>query len=366
MTFGARARIRLDAIRHNLKVIRGHSPGAKVMAIIKANAYGHGLLAAARAMGTVDSLAVARLPEARVLLEAGVTTPIVLLGGVLSPSDLDDAVSMGIHLGVHTGRQLEWLEECSERAAMLWIKVDTGMHRLGFPAEDDLSRVVERLKPRAERLGLMTHFANADDLEDATTSRQMDAFLSLVADFDGEVSVANSPSLLGWPDLHAKLDELCTAGRLWIRPGLSLFGISPFADRVGSDLGLEAAMQFEATLMAVKRLRAGSPVGYGGAWTSPRDTTLGIVAAGYGDGYTRYIPSGTPVLVNGRRVPVAGRISMDMTAVDLGPDADDRVGDPVLLWGEGLPVEEVARCADTISYQLVTGVTHREAAVYEG
>ena len=211
----------------------------------------------------------------------------------------------------------------------------------------------------------MTHFASADDEDSPMTLQQIATFLSLTDGFEGPVSIANSAAVLGWGDQLEALDRYRRAGRLWIRPGLSIYGVSPFAGRTGPEVGLRPAMVLEATLMSAKPIRAGSRVGYGGTWAAERDTVLGIVAAGYGDGYSRFIPSGTPLLVNGRRVPVAGRISMDLTAVDLGPGATDKVGDPVILWGDDLPVEEVAERAGTIPYQLIAGVTHREAPVYD-
>ena len=197
------------------------------------------------------------------------------------------------------------------------------------------------------------------------TRRQLSRFMPLAAHFDGAVSVANSASLLGSDETLDELADICKQGRLWIRPGLALYGISPFSGTVGADYGLRPVMQFEATLISVKVLPAGDRVGYGGTWRTERDTMLGIVAVGYGDGYSRYIPTGTPVLVNRRRVPVVGRVSMDLTAVDLGQDSADEVGDRVTLWGDELPVEEIAEFAATIPYQLVTGVTHREAPIYE-
>lgn len=364
MTFGARARISLDAVQNNLGTIRAAAPNARVMAVVKANAYGHGLVPVCRALGNVDSLAVARLAEARALREAGVDVPIVLLGGVLSATDIDESLALGVRPGIHNEQQLSWLEGRSSRLPFAWLKVDTGMHRLGVhPGE--VVAVMARLRKCTEEFGLMTHFASADDKDDPMTLRQIESFLALIEGFDGHVSIANSAAVLGWAEDLGSLDAFLESDRLWIRPGLSLYGISPFPGRTGTDMGLQPAMQFEATLMSVKRIRAGSRVGYGGTWLAERDTVLGIIAAGYGDGYSRYVPSGSPVLVNDRRVSVAGRVSMDLTAVDLGPASQDEVGDPVTLWGDTLPVEQVAECAGTIPYQLVTGVTHREAPVYE-
>ena len=334
------------------------------MAVIKANAYGHGLLPVAATLDGVDCLAVARLEEARKLRNGGIKKSIALLGGALSMEDIEEAVLLDIQLGVHDEQQIRWLEDYKGASPIVWLKIDTGMNRLGIHPSHSADAIA-RLRTCASDLRLMTHFSSAENPDDPTTQDQISRFLPLIDDFDGDVSIANSAGLLGWGDALAPLDEFRRQGRMWIRPGLALYGISPFPGRFGADLGLEPAMQFEATLMSVKELHAGDRVGYGGTWQAAVDTMLGIVAAGYGDGYTRYIPTGTPVLVNGRRVPVIGRVSMDLAAVDLGADASDRVGDLVVLWGDQLPVEEIAECAGTIPYQLLTGVTHRERPVYE-
>jgi alanine racemase len=211
----------------------------------------------------------------------------------------------------------------------------------------------------------MTHLANADNVQDDTTLSQIDQFRTVVDGFDGHISIANSAGILGWEKYLEVFAGQRGNDRLWVRPGLALYGISPFADQCGADLGLRPAMQFTSRLIAVKALGKGEAVGYGGTWQAERDTVLGIVAAGYGDGYSRFIPAGSPVIVNDRRVNIAGLVSMDLTAVDLGPEATDKVGDPVLLWGDELPVEEVARNAGTISYQLVCGISNRENSVFE-
>lgn len=336
------------------------------MAVIKGNAYGHGMLAAAHALSSADAFGVARLSEVKALRDAGIDKPIVLLSGVLSRADLAEAAELNTSVGVHNEDQIGWLENFRGDIAGVWLKIDTGMNRLGFHIEEAKDAIARLQACNAiSDLKIMTHFANADDVNDATTKKQVDRFIRVISGFSGDVSVANSAGLLGWARALQAFDGLSAAGRLWIRPGIALYGVSPIHGKRADALGLRAAMQFESCLTAVKPLRAGEPVGYGGTWKSERDTTLGIVAVGYGDGYTRYIPSGTPVLVNGRRVPIAGVISMDLTAVDLGPDAIDKVGDSVVLWGDGLPVEEIAEFAGTVPYQLVTGVTHREEPVYD-
>lgn len=364
MTFGARARIRRGALRHNLRIVRARCPGARVMAMIKANAYGHGLVPVAEALHEADSLAVARLAEVRTLRTAGIERPIVLLGGMLSLRELDEAIALDSEMVVHDEQQIRWLEASSVKLPVAWCKIDTGMRRLGF-SPDAAPAALRRLGQCVASLRVMTQFANADDPHDPTSLEQLKRFLDLLDNFDGDISVANSPVILGNSDSLGRLLAGLSARRIWVRPGIALYGISPFGDQCGTDFGLRPAMQFEATLMSVKHIRGGDRVGYGGTWLAEQDTVLGIIAAGYGDGYSRYIPSGTPVLVNGRRAPVAGRISMDLAAVNLGPGATDRVGDPVVLWGDGLPVEEIAGYAGTIPYQLVAGVTHREEPVFD-
>ena len=362
MTSVARAFIRLGALRHNYALLRTAAGGAALMAVVKGNAYGHGLVPVAEALSEADSFAVARYPEALALREAGIEQPIVMLEGVTSAEELRGCLERGVHVVVHCERQVALLEASPAAACLAWLKIDTGMRRLGFePAEAEA--VLARLgRCRAVgEVGLMTHLACADDRDADTTRRQLDSFRRLLRGFDGPVSIANSAGLLGWPDA-------VTAGRdpghCVARAGLALYGISPFPGTCAAELGLRPAMAFETTLISVKRIRAGEAVGYGATWRAGADTVLGIVAAGYGDGYSRFLPAGTPLRVNGREVTLAGLVSMDMAAVDLGPEARERVGDPVTLWGPDLPVERVAERAGASPYQLVCGVMHREPAAY--
>ncbi len=361
MSFGARALIRLGALEHNLEILRSAAPGARVMAVIKANAYGHGMVAVARHLDDADSFAVARLPEAQLLRESGVHKPIVLLAGAATDEQLRIAFAENFELVVHDIGQVEMLERAAGTGGVVWLKFDTGMNRLGF-APDAAPQLIARVAAATavRELRLMTHFASADELDNTVTEAQLAAFAPVTRDFPGAVSIANSPACLGWPQVIDARARLGFRGEFWIRPGIALYGISPFPEKTGRDLGLKPVMQFEARLMAVKPLRAGARVGYKGAYINEQDTTLGIIAAGYGDGYTRRFRSGTPVLVNGRRVPLVGNVSMDMIAVDLGQGASDRVGDIATLWGDDLPVEEVAPWAGAIPYELVCGVMNRE------
>ena len=361
MSFGARALIRLGALKHNLEVIRAAVPGSRVMAVIKANAYGHGMVPVAQHLPDVDAFAVARVPEAIQLRDNGVVAPIVLLAGVMNSRELGAAVAHGFEPVVHCREQVELLENWHSGSVTAWLKFDTGMNRLGFPPEDaqDLMARLQAARGVAE-LRLMTHLSSADEIASPVTEEQLRRFRPIARGFQGSVSIGNSPGMFGWPAVSDARREFGFGGDNWVRAGIALFGISPFADRTGVDLGLKPVMQFEARLISVKSLRAGARVGYKGSYVNDADTTLGVISAGYGDGYTRHFRTGTPVLINGRRVPLIGNVSMDMIAVDLGPKSRDKVGDIATLWGEGLPVEAVAPWADAIPYELVCGVMNRE------
>jgi len=253
------------------------------------------------------------------------------------------------------------LESWTTGSVTAWLKFDTGMNRLGFPPED-APALIQRLRAASgvDELRLMTHLSTADNLDSPVTPEQLECFRPIVSSFEGAVSIGNSPGTFGWPAVTDARREFGFQGDNWIRAGIALFGISPFSDRTGIDLGLKPVMQFEARLIAVKNLQAGARVGYRGTYVADSDTKLGVISAGYGDGYTRHFRTGTPVLINGRKVSLIGNVSMDMIAVDLGSDRKDCVGDIATLWGDGLPVEEVAPWADAIPYELVCGVMNRE------
>jgi alanine racemase len=271
---------------------------------------------------------------------------------VFSTAPLAAAAQQRFDLMVHSFEQLEMLEaRAGSDVVSAWIKVDTGMNRLGFRLEQ-FGAAYDRLR----RIGnvaadptLMTHLANADDRRDAMTASQLQSFASATAGLAGARSIANSAALLAWPDTRAD----------WVRPGLVLYGVSPFPSGMGAELGLRPVMTLQTEVIAVKDVRAGESVGYGGAWRAPRDTRMAVVAAGYGDGYPRSVESGTPVLVNGHRAALIGRVSMDMITVDVTDLPGVATADPVVLWGEGVPVEEIARHAGTIPYELVCGVSQR-------
>lgn len=347
-----RATIDTAALRHNLGRVREFAPGARVMSVIKANAYGHGLAGVARALAGADGMAVARVDEGLALRAAGHGGRILLLEGVLDADQLAAAVGAHLDLMVNHHEQLRMLEDRAGREPVCaWLKIDTGMHRLGFRPEEFAS-AHERLRriPGVEPdPTLVTHLACAEDEADPKTADQLAAFEAATAGVGAPRSIANSAGVLAWP----------TARGDWVRPGLMLYGLSPFPQGSGSDFGLRAVMTFETHVIAVRTVKLGETVGYGGTWRAARDSRVAVAAAGYGDGYPRSARAGTPVLVGGQRAPIAGRVSMDMLTVDVTDLPAVSIGDPVELWGPRLAVEEVARSADTIPYQLTCGVSSR-------
>ena len=353
---GPVARIDPRALADNLRVVRGRvaAAGSRVLAVVKADAYGHGMAAVARALAAADGFAVARVEEALTLRRAGVAGTVVVLGGFRDPHSLDRLAAERIDTVVHTGEQIEALRERRpDPPVRVWVKVDTGMGRLGFAPSDlpAVWRSLTALPGVAAPLRAMSHFACADEPANGATARQTARFDAAVAALGctPPASLANSAAVLAAPDAH----------RGWVRPGLMLYGASPMAGRRAREHGLRPAMTLTAPLLTVKRIERGAPVGYGEAWTAPAAMPLGIAAIGYADGYPRHAPSGTPVLVRGRRAALAGRVSMDLIAIDLRACPDARRGDSVTLWGEGLPVEEVAEAAGTIPYELLARIGPR-------
>lgn len=338
------------------------------MAIIKANAYGHGLVGVAQALsdaigqdsrtpratggtGAADAFGVARLEEGLALCEAGCAAPIVLLEGVFNSNELTRARRASMQIVVHNVEQIEILEASGfAREFELWCKVDTGMNRLGFRPEE-LAAAWERIqKLQPKQLRLMTHLAASEIADGPMTAQQLARFEALPVASSVERSAANSAGLI--QSARARAD--------WVRPGLMLYGISPIPNVSAAELGLRPAMTLATQLISVRNVPAGETVGYNGMWRAHKDSVIGIAAVGYGDGYLRNMRSGTPVLVNGRETQVVGRISMDMTAIDV-TGLDAKVGDRVTLWGEGLPIERVAPFADAIPYELVCGISQRVA-----
>jgi alanine racemase len=355
MTPMVSATIDTGALRHNLERVRNWAPRSKIMAVIKANGYGHGLVAVARALEAADSFAVARVDEGLILRTAGIEKPTVLLEGVFDRTQLDAAAGAGFELVVHTAEQIELLREAGAGEPFrVWLKFDSGMNRLGFKGDEfeTARRELSALTRVKSPINLFTHLACADDPELPATNQQLGRFAEVTHSLPGERSIANSAAMMSFPQAQAD----------WVRPGLLLYGVSPFEGSIGADFGLKPAMTLHSHLIAVKDLVAGERVGYGGNWTATRPTRLAVAAVGYGDGYPRSLGSGSPVLVNGRRAPLAGRVSMDMIGIDITDLPQmPKLGDPVILWGAGLPVEEIAVWADTIPYELLCGISQRVA-----
>ncbi len=353
----AEAVIDIAALRHNYQFIQGKCPTAKIAAVLKANAYGHGAVKFAKALPQADAFVVSRLLEAVELREAGIEQPILLLEGCFCPDELRRASALNLHSMIHNQRQLEELERSAlSKPLQVWLKIDTGMHRLGILPEqvDDYVRRIKASVNAKNEIRFASHFNCADELQSSTTLQQIACFEEATQAYCGAKSLSNSAAILHWPDAHYD----------WLRPGIALYGIAPRVESCGRDEGLRAVMTLKSKLISVREQKRGGPVGYGQNWIAPRDTRIGVVAMGYGDGYPRSAPSGTPVLVNGRRVPIVGTISMDMITVDLGPDGKDQVGDEVIFWGDELPAEEVARHIGTIGYELVIKLTARVKKSY--
>ena len=358
MTRPTRARIDLDALRHNFDYARELAGRTRLVAVVKANGYGHGAVPAARALeGVADAFGVACVEEALELRESGIRGPILLLEGVMSPDEIASADRLGLAMAVHQWEQVAWLRAARvQRPLSCWVKLDTGMHRLGFtPADLPAARAALAGCPQVAELGLMTHLARADEPEHPYTRRQVACFEEACAGLGGPRSLAASAGLIAWPAARGD----------WARPGIMLYGATPFGDAHPSAGRLRAVMTLESALIAVRDLAPGEPIGYGGRFVCDRPTRVGVVAAGYADGYPRQAPDGTPVAVGGRPTRLIGRVSMDMLTLDLTGLPEARVGDPVELWGPRVSANAVAAASATIAYQLFTGVTRRVPLVYE-
>src|SRR6266480_7451508 len=344
-------RVRIDsaALRHNLGAAKRRAPRSRIYAVVKANAYGHGLARAVRALAAAEGLALIELEAALELRRLGERRPILLLQGFFSPDELEPIAAHGLTAVVHDAEQLAILERARPPKKIAVVaKLNTGMNRLGFPAED-LRGVLDRLRdrPSVAVIALMTHFADADGK--GGVRWQLERFDAATAGVDLPKSVANSAALLRYPEAHKD----------WVRPGIMLYGCSPFPDESAEKLGLKPAMTLTSKLIAVKELRPGDSVGYGCTFTASEPTRVGMVACGYADGYPRHAPTGTPILVCGRRTRTLGRVAMDMLVADLSGIPEAAVGSPVTLWGEGLSADEVAASAGTVSYALLCAISQR-------
>jgi alanine racemase len=350
MSRPARALLDAQALRHNFHQVRKCAARSRVMAVVKANGYGHGMAWVAKTLTEADAFAVASVEEGVQLRGSGARQPICILEGFFSADEIPLLGRHGLIPVIHHEFQLRLLEAVIAPPPSVWIKLDTGMHRVGFvPAE--FAGAWKRLKAldAVRDIRVLTHFANADDTGDRATKDQIDRFRAQVNGLGVETSLANSAGIVAWPESRSD----------WVRPGIMLYGGSPVTGKTAAELDLKPVMTLESALIAVQMRKKGEAVGYGGDWVCPEDMPVGVVAMGYGDGYPRHAQAGTPVLVDGHRVALIGRVSMDMITVDLRSHPGARVGDRVVLWGEGLPVDEIAMHAGTISYELLCLVTER-------
>lgn len=346
------ARIHLAALRHNYLEAKRRTPSAKAWAVIKADAYGHGLERVGKALADVaDGFAVIELEAALRLRKLGVEQPILLLEGFFQASELDVLKAHRLSTALHCREQVDMLLARPDVVLPLQIKFNTGMNRLGFTASDE-TWLAERL-PRLQYAGLtmMTHFADADGL--GGIDWQLATFRRLIEGWSGPVSVCNSATILRYPQAAEAWETN------WVRPGIMVYGGSPFADQSAESLGLQPAMTLASELIGIQDLKPGDTVGYGRTFTADAPMRVGVVACGYADGYPRHAPTGTPILVDGVRTRTVGRVSMDMLSVDLTQVPDAHIGTPVTLWGKGLPADEVAAAAETISYELFCALAPR-------
>ncbi|MBU2978718.1 alanine racemase [Alteromonas sp. C1M14] len=349
MSRQTRAVIHADALLHNFDLLSAMVTEGQSMAVIKADAYGHGAINVARILsGRSPSFAVAIVEEAILLRDAGITVPIVVLEGPHQDYECAVAGQQNYILVVHQRQQLQWLASCSpDQRPTVWLKVDSGMHRLGFQCHEIPPLLSEYKDLFRDPPVLVTHLACADDLDNPFNLQQLDDFLALRDQTGLAVSIANSPAVVGWPQSRAQ----------WNRLGIALYGAQPLQNDCG--LSLQPVMSLQSSVISVRTVKVGDTVGYSQTWQAKRPSVIATVAIGYADGYPRHCPSGTPVVVNGQKASLAGRVSMDMITVDVTDIPIPKPGDPVELWGQQLPVDEVARCAGTISYELLSRVSSR-------
>jgi len=350
------ATISLDALRNNLAVVRRHAPRSRAFAVIKANAYGHGLERSARAFSGADGFAVLELDAAVRLRELGYRQRILLLEGYFDVRDLRVLIEHKLDAVVHCREQLRMMAGLPASSGLdVAVKINTGMNRLGFAPDEFPAAIAElRTNPVVRQITLMTHFAAADG--ERGVEWQMAEFRRLTRGIDLPCNLANSAAILRYPETH--LD--------WVRPGIMLYGCSPFPEKTASDLGLKPAMTVASEIIAIQRLEPGDMVGYGAMFTAEREMRIGVIACGYADGYPRHAPNGTPVLVEGRLAPTVGRVSMDMLCVDLSALPGAGVGSRVVLWGDGNPVENVAQAAGTVGYELLCALAPRVRIIESG
>jgi len=367
MRRSARITVHPEALQHNCNRAKQLAPKSKILGVIKANAYGHGSADTAGILYKIaDEFAVSCVPEAVVLRDAGISKPITILQGFQNDSDLRIAEQLKLRLTVHDDNQLRLLDNYSSKPSSsskskyrfdLNIKIDSGMHRLGFHpkrTQDIYQKLKSHSQVNPDNLILMTHFSSADELDNDCTTTQIEVFNKACANIQAQKSIANSAGVLGWQASHTD----------WVRPGIMLYGSSPFADKTREDLDLKAAMTFAAPVISVHSLKKGDCIGYAASWTCPKDMQVAVIACGYADGYPRHASNGTPVWLNGQETQLLGRVSMDMIVVDASnyKEGQIRVGDMAELWGQNISPDRVAASADTIAYEILCNAGNLRAS----
>ncbi len=354
----AKALINLDAVKHNFALATRLAPGSKAVAVVKANAYGHGAVAVASALAIqAPAFGVACIEEAIELRDAGIEQPILLLEGVFCADEIVIASEQNFWLMVENHKQIHSIVNADiSRPIVAWIKIDSGMHRLGLPPREANAAfsILQNSKNVQPGIVMATHFACSDQLDSDFTHQQVECFSKAVAGIQAPRSMANSAAILAWENARAD----------WNRPGYMLYGNSPFPHNHENGDQLKPVMTVKSAIISIREIPAGESVGYGATWKAQRNSRIATVAIGYGDGYPRHAPNGTPVLVNGRRAPLAGRVSMDMVTVDVTDLGQVNIGDEVILWGEALPVNEVAEFSATNGYELLTRLPPRLPRVF--
>lgn len=348
------ARIDLAALQHNLERVKQLAPNSRVMSVIKADAYGHGAVQVAQALHKSDAFAVARLDEGLQLRASGIQQSIVVLEGVTSINDMQVAAENSLSLVFHHASQLELITTVTlhQPLSFCWLMLETGMHRLGLPNQDvkKALQVLSTSPNISGNIGLMSHFANSDLVDDPRNQQQLDKLIDCAEQYGLETSMANSAAILSMTASH----------KGWVRPGIMLYGASPFENKTANELGLKPVMLLTSRLIAIQQIDAGSQVGYGGSWTAQKASRIGIVSIGYADGYSRHLSNVGSVVINNQKVRVLGRVSMDMIAIDLEDANAVAIGDEVIMWGTDLlTVDDVANSANTISYELLCQLSER-------
>lgn len=358
MTRPTGVEINIAGLLHNLNQVKAYAPGSKIIAMVKANAYGNGSSHVVPILAQqVYAFGVACLEEALAIRSLGVRTHCILFQGVFHPAEWQIVAANHLQSVVHHSLQLQWLlENPLPEKIKIWVKVDTGMHRLGFEPNEiyNILMLLSKCPWVDSEIGLITHLACADEIDNPHNELQLKIFNSLkLPALNLQKSICNSAAIMSLPSAHAEV----------VRPGIMLYGVSPFRDQTGPELGLIPVMRFMSAITAIHHYPKGAYVGYGATWKATRPSVVGVVPAGYGDGYPRHIATGTPVWINGFKVPIVGRVSMDMLTIDLTDHPMLQIGDLVELWGENLPVEIVAKAAGTIAYELLCQFSPRLSGV---